>query len=280
MRLLLSGRPPSTRLEELAEASSGERSYLPQFGLVDVNGWALAGGLGGLIFSLAVWLFSSEAFSWDEVLSLVTFISGAGSLVGFSMGLIARLYGRARRREVDRQLRVALRSRPVSPQVSDDEQLLQSVQDSKFETYAIKEAESYLTVESSETAAVEEYLQRYPPRFPRGAKRMLNHARLQTKIARERGMFGGSPELTAEHLGKWIVLNERWPEFAVAVATRHHEIGTESDLVDLYGETVSENRELRKLLDDRPELAGVLERLIFFTPAAATGVAESVGAER
>jgi hypothetical protein len=267
MMRLLAGQPPSSQLEERAELASDR----PSPPLVDSNGWASISAFVGLLLALSV-LALKGVSDWEVLLERALLVSAGSAVLGFLGGLLLRLYARARRREIDRQLRVALRDRPASPRVADDEQLLrEAVGDTKFETYAIKEAESYLTVQSSETEAVEEYLQRYPPRFPRGAKRMLNHARLLTKIARERGMFGGDPALTAAHLGKWIVISERWPDIAAAIEAGYRGIKDESDISAIQREIAPEESELKELLDDQPNLAGVLERLIYFTPADAPG---------
>lgn len=73
--------------------------------------------------------------------------------------------------------------------------------------------------EAEELPAVEDVILRYPPALPRAAKRMLNHARLLTWIARERGLFEEAPStLTPAHLGEWIVLTERWPALTERVA--------------------------------------------------------------
>ncbi len=55
------------------------------------------------------------------------------------------------------------------------------------------------------------------PPLPRNAKRILNHLRLMLFIATARKVFGGQPEISPRHFGKWIVLQERWPEVARAV---------------------------------------------------------------
>src|SRR6185437_2037567 len=70
--------------------------------------------------------------------------------------------------------------------------------------------EGYLFGAAKELQTVERVIAETPPTLPRAAKRTLNHARLLTRIARERGVFGGNPALTPEHLGKWIVLSQRW----------------------------------------------------------------------
>ncbi len=54
----------------------------------------------------------------------------------------------------------------------------------------------------------------YVQPLPRHAKRLLNRLRLLLYVAHERRMFGGDPPLKPEHLAKWAVLCERWPDLA------------------------------------------------------------------
>lgn len=65
------------------------------------------------------------------------------------------------------------------------------------------------------------------PALPRNAKRMLNRLRLLLYIAHEKKMFGGTPTLTPRHVGKWVVMRERWPELAF------HFLSEPEDLVEL-----------------------------------------------
>lgn len=55
------------------------------------------------------------------------------------------------------------------------------------------------------------------PRLPRAVKRLVNRLRLLVYLAEERDMMGGSPALTAAHLGHWAVLHERWPRLGLAL---------------------------------------------------------------
>ena len=65
----------------------------------------------------------------------------------------------------------------------------------RYEALALDLLESYRLDNTPELSRVVEVILQYPPALPRGAKRMLNQARLLTQIARERGIFGGHPEL-------------------------------------------------------------------------------------
>lgn len=53
---------------------------------------------------------------------------------------------------------------------------------------------------------------------PRSDKRLLNRLRLFVNIAARRGLLQGKGALTAGQIGKWVVLQERWPELAQIIA--------------------------------------------------------------
>ena len=77
-----------------------------------------------------------------------------------------------------------------------------------------QEVRSYLIHESEPLKEVEDYIRLFPPELPRGAKRMLNHARVLTRVALDRHVLDGG-EVTPQHLGKWIVVSERWVDVAL-----------------------------------------------------------------
>jgi hypothetical protein len=142
---------------------------------------------------------------------------------------------------------------------------------------AVKQVETYLLDEGPELRAVEAVLLRHPPPLPRAAKRMLNHARLLTRIANEREMFGGEPRLEPDHLGKWIVLAERWPAVArrvmhdPAVLARLEGMLSEgADLataLEACGLDVPASAALADLIGEPPPLSPVIGRLIHFDRA-------------
>jgi hypothetical protein len=114
----------------------------------------------------------------------------------------------------------------------------------------------------------------YLPPQPRSAKRMLNHLRVLLVVAYEREMLGGSPPLTAEHLGKWVVLTERWPDLARLLKLQpdwlrdleNKSFEADESLANAgIGELASP--ELERFLGEEPALGGVLERLVHLRPA-------------
>lgn len=75
----------------------------------------------------------------------------------------------------------------------------------------------YLEDESELQREAEDEVMRHLEPVPRHAKRLLNRLRLLLFVAHERRIFGGMPQLTPRHIGKWAVLCERWPELAQRV---------------------------------------------------------------
>ena len=188
----------------------------------------------------------------------------------------ARL-ARRQRRLIQTAMRKALASQPTQQEF--ERQVLESTDD-KYKELALDELQTFRFDNTSQLRLVKEVLVRYPPALPRSAKRMLNQARLLTQIARDRRIFGGSPELTPRHLGEWIVLT------AALAATRCTDRGCpETDGKIL--ESITEAAKLKPLLDDLglacpdpaddlldllcrpPTLSGVISRLAHFQPTLA-----------
>jgi hypothetical protein len=143
---------------------------------------------------------------------------------------------------------------------------------------ARKEVRSYLTAQAEELRHVEEFIVKYPPALPRSAKRMLNHARLLTRIARDRNVFRDDSPISPAHLGKWIVLSERWWSLAGAVSANpplleELEQAAEADPQWVLGsilrrEGIDETPTagLQALLRSEPPLHDVVDRLVRLEP--------------
>ena len=135
---------------------------------------------------------------------------------------------------------------------------------------------TYLIDAAEQLDDVERVILDYPPSLPRGAKRMLNHARLLTQIARARRMF--DQDLTPEHLGEWIVINERWRPLARRIESDPTVLGAletaaghgETKLAELLPDVPMSRADtdaLLELLTEPPLLGAVAERLVHFQPA-------------
>ena len=112
------------------------------------------------------------------------------------------------------------------------------------------------------------------PTLPRNAKRILNHLRLMLFIASARKVFGGQPEISARHFGKWVVLQERWPDVARAI------VETPAEMAELERLAADPKKFARRMNRIAPwhskdpdllgycaaetKLAGVVERLLHF----------------
>jgi len=117
---------------------------------------------------------------------------------------------------------------------------------------------------------------------------MLNHARLLTRIALDRSVFDGQPQLAPEHLGKWIVLCERWWTLAEALTTTpslmkdlEQASEEEKDLAELLrNHKIDEvpTSAMRSLLSSDPPLTPVIERLVSLAPGA-LGMADQLPQE-
>jgi hypothetical protein len=136
-----------------------------------------------------------------------------------------------------------------------------------------QEVRSYLIHESEPLKEVEDYIRLFPPELPRGAKRMLNHARVLTRVALDRHVLDGG-QVTPQHLGKWIVVSERWVDVATYVKRKpavlrqlEHDAQAES-LGDTFLELHTHG--LAEVLRQEPPLSDVVERLIRYEPGKRT----------
>lgn len=136
----------------------------------------------------------------------------------------------------------------------------------------------YLANESELLREAENEVMPFLPPLPRDAKRILNHLRLMLFIASARKVFGGQPEISARHFGKWVVLQERWPEVARLIIEAPSEIGhletlagsspkfkhKIKELASLY----QNDRDLQRFCASETKLAAIVERLLYFDPAS------------
>jgi hypothetical protein len=152
---------------------------------------------------------------------------------------------------------------------------------------SVTKASSRLVEQRVRRATVEELvtegsgeLSSYLPGLPRSVKRVANRHYLLASVAVCREMIGGSPPLTAQHLSKWAVMMERWPELAAEIIDRptlagELERGARSDegpshdrtLSELLPMGISQREELVRLLRDPTSIAAIADRLVFALPA-------------
>jgi KAP-like P-loop domain-containing protein len=134
----------------------------------------------------------------------------------------------------------------------------------------------YLEDESElQREAEDEVMQHLEP-MPRHAKRLLNRLRLLLFVAHERRMFGGTPELTPRHIGKWAVLGERWPElsqticFDPSIMKRLENSETHDAAIKERVRLYEKDRALRHFCLSRAgvKLWPVIARIVEFVPSA------------
>ena len=159
------------------------------------------------------------------------------------------------------------------------EELETSVRDKVKETPTLRaqdvdalvhqQVRSYLIHESEQLKEVEAYIRLFPPELPRGAKRMLNHARVLTRVAVDRGVLEGG-DVTPQHLAKWIVVSERWVDVTTYVKRKPDAIQAleQSARKEKLGDTFNQmpTHDLADVLCREPPLSNVVERLIRFEP--------------
>jgi len=289
---LLRGEPPADRSTSSQPAASHETAPTTPRG---ARGLELVERAG--LKTAVAWFFGTGAVGTAIPESADTIWSVLGLIMLGGFGVIAWAWTRRRargrkREEVKRRVHSTLDEALKNAPAADDDggalgsdHLKESAIDSalpdheEYADFARTEAESYLTVRGPEIEAVESYIYRHPPPLPRAAKRMLNHARLLTRIAGDRGMFGGDPPLTPDHLGEWIVLRERWPWLVERVCAQPSEMaryeefaayGRDQLTEALAAQSLAGIDELHALLCTEPTLAPVIERLIRFqSPAPA-----------
>ena len=124
----------------------------------------------------------------------------------------------------------------------------------------------------------------YLPDNPRRAKRLLNHERLYARIAEERSVFGGTPELTHRHLAKWILIVERWPRLGAALTRNPSQMRVleeAPDSVALQKEAsfsgIHSTHGLFEVIHEGVLLSPILERLVRFE--ASEGYSNSSGTD-
>jgi hypothetical protein len=155
-----------------------------------------------------------------KILGLILGFLGVAVGVAFSL-LVERLLLLAResrrRKRIDEQIKARIAAgehnfSKVVEYVKAENSSLRN--DPEAEGLVRERLQRYLEDESELQREAEDEVMQHLERMPRHAKRLLNRLRLLLFVAHERKMFGGVPQLTPRHIGKWAVLGERWPELS------------------------------------------------------------------
>lgn len=244
-----------------------------------------------MIRSSLLWLVVLTFFSWIPLIILTDLRWWAGVLIAFVAfaavffisGLVGMrlesLTGLNKTLEVDDYIR------ELSKKVGSVEELRETVQSSSAMKHSAPEfvdqrIQSFLVEESHLRQRAELTVLQYVPTLPRAAKRTINQLRVTLAVAERRGMFAASSPLEPEHLGKWVILAERWPELAAKLTLHPQELSQlESlDAADIKGKiaavipNVDDIDELCNLLQSKPQLQSVLNHLVRFEPWPSTTI--------
>jgi hypothetical protein len=126
--------------------------------------------------------------------------------------------------------------------------------------------------------------------LPRNAKRLLNRFRVNLLVAHSRGLFTSDPKVTAQQIGKWLVLMERWPQLGRSLSANTNKIqilekqskapqslvASESatgeqdpfmESIRLLAPSYFGDEDLRLFIHSEPVLAIVLSRLVHYGAA-------------
>jgi len=138
----------------------------------------------------------------------------------------------------------------------------------------------HLVDEASFQGAASQVLVDFLQPSPRNAKRLINRLRVEVAVAFNRGLLRGDEKITVQHISRWLVLSERWPELAKALSIRPSEMvnlerESSKEKNSLFTQLVSElapayvsDKDLKGFCNTRPPLGSALVKLIHFSPIA------------
>jgi len=208
------------------------------------------------------------------------FLSGIGAALGVAMagghtdGKLERMTGQDPD-EIDRYIR------EISGEASSIEELRAAVQRSPAARnvpadLVDQRLQSYLVDESNIRHEAEATVAMFAPALPRGAKRTINQLRVALAVAGRRRMFDSGSLLKPQHVGKWVVLTERWPELAMKLTIHPQDIRELESLHDeelrakilAWDPNMHDVDGMCALLDSTPKLEPVLDHLVRFEPWA------------
>ena len=117
--------------------------------------------------------------------------------------------------------------------------------------------------------------------LPRNAKRLMNRFSLALLIASKRGLLTTEPKVTGKQVGKWLILNERWPQLGQLIYANHKiladleekakkdklqsgKLGTVTlnDNIDKIVPLYKNDHDLYKFLASDPTIGDVIARII------------------
>jgi hypothetical protein len=245
------------------------------------HGWSVAGYLflGDVLMYVALVVASEEYVALWGVSFLVLFvllIVLISALVVQEIRLaVARFRSRWSRARIDQEIEAHATGDETDSKRLANEVLKSSSASRASGSLVERRVQRYLVDASDSRREAEAELLRNPPDLPRDAKRMINQLRVLLAVALNRGMLANNTGVTAAHLGRWIVLQSRWPEVGRALAAdpaRLEQVeacATPDDMRSLLssiGVQVADSDELLGFLQGDPTLCRVLNRLLRYAP--------------
>ncbi|MCZ6643764.1 MAG: P-loop NTPase fold protein [Gammaproteobacteria bacterium] len=113
----------------------------------------------------------------------------------------------------------------------------------------LRERQHFLSQDSKLFERAGDYAFEHMLLVPRNAKRLMNRLRLNLFILDQKGAFTDPDTFGGQHLGKWVVLHESWPELATAIVHRPELIG---DLEDAAVKAEKEKTRKEKFEKEKP----------------------------
>jgi hypothetical protein len=210
----------------------------------------------------------TAAFGFFVVAAIVRGVVRAGRFV---VNIVRSRRARKRLTRIDRRIRESSEGSPAT--VEEDVDRTFAVDPKSAEAKLIADrVVRYFTHESSLQEEADAEVVKFLPLVPRGAKRMMNHLRLRLYVAIRRRLLEPGSGLTARHVGKWVVFEQRWPELAQEVADRV-EVLSELEQVPepkKLGGTLKRLRlsaaasdDLFEFLSTEPKLGPVAQELVY-----------------
>jgi hypothetical protein len=188
-------------------------------------------GVGAMALAM-LWLFAHIIYAYREHRALLQIASvddrqtwrgdvlgncafpAAAAVFGFSCCWISARVERTLGRRALNSLRVRMRE---SPQLEHAIAKPNEVELRAMDVIRGEQEAIYIQNESQLFAEARDAIVTMLPPVPRHVKRIMNRLRLVLLIASRRRLFSALP-LDGHCIGKWIALQERWPELATAVA--------------------------------------------------------------
>jgi hypothetical protein len=275
---------PQTSTSQLRESGRQLAATLDKSAdTVSRHPWVLAGCL--LLVGLALLVLGSvlEGHVRGWISDIILILVGAISLLLVLLivylvirsidRLVKRLRSRSSRARVDQQI-----ASLVDKNETDSKRLASEVMETTSASQSLvqRRVQHYLVEASPARREAEAELLRTPPDLPRTAKRMFNQLRMLFAVAVNSGLLEDNTEVTPAHLGRWIVLQSKWPDLGQALTVNPGRLQqlqastTPDDLQNQLGSIgvqVPDAEELLRFLQTKPTLGHVLNRLLRYAPA-------------